>query len=380
MSETTRSLEGNQYRVSHTVSPSQSGTRLDRFLMERYPHRSREQLKKAIDSGAITVVRRSQHKHLTLGKLKPSFALQHGDTVEVLSIRRAEPDVNFNYHTLLEDDSILAIHKPAHLPVHPAGRYFFNTLLTHLKTSGFTQEAHPDRDFFLPHRIDKETSGILLLAKTKEACAHLVKQFSERLTEKAYLAIVRGRPKENRFSVTSPIGKKPGSKIGLKMYALKEAEGGLPSHTDFQVIEVRQGEKEVYSLVACFPKTGRQHQIRVHAEIAGYPLLGDKIYGWPEDWVYEWLENHRQHIPAQTEAGNEPVTEDTQIELEEEFEPTPEEQGLLVISRHALHAAGLKFTHPRTEKTITLTTDLPEDLAEFFNKLPLIERISTFQF
>ncbi|NDG85163.1 MAG: hypothetical protein EBX52_09035, partial [Proteobacteria bacterium] len=161
--------------MTHSVGSNQAGIRLDRFLMDRYPKRSREKIKRIIDSGAISVVRENA-PHQTLGRIKASFALQPYDIVRVLSVKKPEPPVNFDYKILYEDEAILVIDKPPNLPVHPAGRFFFHTLLIHLKTQGFTTDLKSERNFFLVHRIDKETSGILLLAKSKEACNALTAQ------------------------------------------------------------------------------------------------------------------------------------------------------------------------------------------------------------
>ena len=412
MSDTTKTLSGEQYLVTHSVGPNQAGIRLDRFLMERYRRRSREQLKKAIDSGSITIQRHGP-RH-ALGKMKPSFALQAGDIVQVLSIRRPEPAVNFDYKILFEDEDILVISKPPNLPVHPAGRFFFNTLLVHLKTQGFKTDLESERKFFLVHRIDKETSGVLLLAKTKYACNQLTSQFRNRETEKYYLAIVRGVPKENQFDVDAPIGKIPGSRIGLKMYSVPLEKGGLPSLTHFELVESRTATTgllsgNTYSLLACFPRTGRQHQIRAHAEIAGVPLVGDKIYGMNDDEVLTLLDGHRDD--ERSEVSPEPMEEElgesdeeeyaTDLSFEDQFfeeanktketnqeanreeqpfevtGPTlnyttalyPELQARLILPRHALHAAGLRFKHPTTGKDMVFESGLPDDLKAFFEAI-----------
>src|SRR6476659_2145101 len=166
----TRSLTSDHYLVTHSVGPNQNGIRLDAFLKERYHKRSREQLKKAIDAGAVSV-RRTQGPHLTVGRPKPSSQLIPGDEVLVLTERKPEPEVRFDYQILFEDESLFVINKPANLPVHPAGRYFFNTLLIHLKTQGHRNPLNLEQDYFLAHRIDRETSGVLILTKEKGICA-----------------------------------------------------------------------------------------------------------------------------------------------------------------------------------------------------------------
>jgi RluA family pseudouridine synthase len=211
----------DEYLVTHIVE--QTGIRLDSFLKERYRKRSREALKRAIDSGAITLQRR-QSPHLMAGRLKASTQLIAGDEILVLSERKPEPPVNFDYRVLYEDDVLFVIEKPANLPVHPAGRYFFNTLLVHLRTQGHKNPLKAEREYFLVHRIDKETSGILVLAKERSVCAHLTRQFAERQTEKRYLAIARGITPEE-FTVDKAMRRSTVSRVELKMMIATEEEG-----------------------------------------------------------------------------------------------------------------------------------------------------------
>jgi 23S rRNA pseudouridine1911/1915/1917 synthase len=330
----TRQLTTEQYLVTHSVGPNQHGIRLDAFLKERYRKRSREQLKRAIDAGVVSI-KRDQSPHLMLGRTKPSFNLVPGDEVLVLTERKPEPQVNFDYQILFEDEGLFVINKPANLPVHPAGRYFFNTLLVHLKTQGHQNPLQTERDFFLAHRIDKETSGVLILAKEKEVCAHLTRQFALRTTQKRYLAIVKGICPE-RFEVNLGIRRALHSLIELKMETASEREGGQASFTEFRRVAVYGN----YSLVECFPKTGRQHQIRVHLDAVGHPIVGDKLYGLPEAEALRFYE--RQHL-------------------------TPEAEARLILPRHALHAASIRFTHPRTEKKLEFSAPLPPDLQAFLN-------------
>ncbi len=399
----TKRISGSEYKVTHSVGSNQAGIRLDRFLMDRYTRRSREKIKRVIDSGAVTVIRASA-RHLSLGKIKASFSLQPGDIVQVVSIRKPEPEVNFQYKVLYEDAEILVIDKPPNLPVHPAGRFFFHTLLIHLKTEGFKIDLKSERNFFLVHRIDKETSGVLLLAKTKDACNALTSQFRNRETQKYYLSIVRGAPSESAFRITDPIGKPPRGRVGIRMVPLPLVQGGLESETLFECLETRTGPTGTFTLMACFPRTGRQHQIRVHAEIAGHPLVGDKVYGLSDDEVLAWLDGTREHerslvspepsevIPgedaseltsdmdsgpdAEVSALTPPYELGPDGEEEESFEiPGPtssryaEMEARLLLPRHALHAAGLRFRHPKTREIMAFESDLPQDLREFFESL-----------
>ncbi len=332
----THTLTSDHYLVTHSVGPNQNGIRLDTFLKERYRKRSREQLKKAIDSGAISV-RRNQGPHLTVGRPKPSSQLIPGDEVLVLTERKPEPEVRFDYKILFEDEVLFVINKPPSLPVHPAGRYFFNTLLVHLKTQGHQTPLKAEREYYLVHRIDKETSGVLVLAKVKEVCAHLTRQFAERTTLKRYLAIVRGQCPES-FVVDLPLKRATQSLIELKMITSTVEEGGQPSLTTFRRLETF-GD---FSLVECLPKTGRQHQIRVHLDAVGYPIVGDKLYGMPEREALRFYE--RRHL-------------------------TPEAEAKLLLPRHALHANWIQFTHPITGNRMEFEAPFPDDLSDFIRKV-----------
>jgi 23S rRNA pseudouridine1911/1915/1917 synthase len=325
----------DEYLVTHTVDRYQTGIRLDAFLKERYRKRSREVLKRAIDEGCITL-QRNQSPHLSVGRLKPSTQLIAGDEVLVLSERKPEPPVSFDYTILYEDEVLFIINKPANLPVHPAGRYFFNTLLVHLRTQGHLTPLKAQREYFLVHRIDKETSGVLVLAKERSVCAKLSRQFADRTTEKRYLAVVRGLTPES-FSVDKGIKRSTTSRVELKMTTATEEEGGQPAFTHFE----RLGVYGDFSLVECFPKTGRQHQIRLHLDSVGHPIVGDKLYGMDEDEAFRFFE--RQFI-------------------------SPEAEAKLLLPRHALHAAGIRFEHPITGLRVDFSSPLPADLQKFLDQ------------
>ncbi len=332
MKASTQGFSENEYLVTHFVDAGDAGSRLDSFLKAKYRRRSREQIKRAIDEGAI-FVKREQGAYLTLGKLKPSTQVLGGDEVLVRSERKIEPEVCFDYKVLFEDDLLFVIEKPANLPVHPAGRYFFNTLLTHLRTHGHRDPLPADRDYYLPHRLDKETSGVMAIAKSKEACASLVQQFAERSTQKKYLAIVRGTPPET-FTIDLAMRRATNAVVELKMATAPESDGGQSAHTDFKRLATF-GE---FSLVECLPKTGRQHQIRVHLEAAGHPIVGDKLYGMPDEDAARFYE--RKFV-------------------------SPEALARLLLPRHALHAFELTFEHPGTGERMTFRSELPDDLREF---------------
>ncbi|MEK7691294.1 MAG: RluA family pseudouridine synthase [Bdellovibrionota bacterium] len=338
---TDHTYTSDHYIVSYQVRPGEDGIRLDSYLKKLYRKRSREAIQRAIDEGSV-VIRRQQSPHLHLGKIRASSQVITGDEILVTSIRKTEPTVSFDYRILFEDTDLLIIDKPPNLPVHPAGRYFFNTLLTHLRTHGHRTplpgaQDHRPEDYFLVHRIDKETSGILVMARNARACAALVYQFATRKTAKRYLAITHGTTQE-AFSNDRGIIRDAKSAIGLKMRAADTAQEpeAQAAFTEFRRLSVHQGG--AYSLVECLPRTGRQHQIRVHLDDLGHGIVGDKLYGLPEGSSLPFFERGI---------------------------PTPEAMARLKLPRHALHAAGIGFLHPTTGKELTFDSPLPTDLEEF---------------
>lgn len=343
MSSSQHHVTTEHYLVTHSVGPNQQGIRLDHFLKSRYRSRSRESIQKAIDDGWITIER--SLRHAPAGRPKPSSPLMPGDEVRVLTERKPEPEVNFGYKVIHEDESLFVIDKPPNLPVHPAGRYYFNTLLVHLKTQGFHDPLRAEREFYLVHRIDKETSGILVLTKDKETCAAMTAQFAERTTRKRYLAVVRGIPSQDQFVVDAPMARALRSKIELKMQIFPHSgpgsEGGQSALTAFRKLEEARGPLGDFSLLECLPKTGRQHQIRLHLEHAGHPIVGDKLYGMPEEEALAFFE--RETLSAERWAR-------------------------LLHPRHALHAAGLSFRHPLTGREMEFESPLPEDLRAFLDR------------
>jgi 23S rRNA pseudouridine1911/1915/1917 synthase len=230
--------------------------------------------------------------------------------------------------------------------VHPSGRYFFNTLLTQLRVEN-GNEVDQKREYYIVHRLDRETSGVLVIGKTSVAAASLVDQFGKRKTEKEYLAIVKGEVQEDSFVVDAPLARDPRSEIRLKMHVVEMDAGGeplyvppnemLPAQTAFAVVERLNG----FTIMRCLPHTGRQHQIRVHLWHKGYPIAGDKLYG--------------------TEAS-------LFLRSMQEILDLPVGNGL-TLRRHALHAHRLAFSHPHTGERMVFSSALPAELQEFIQKV-----------
>ncbi len=333
------------FLMKWTVEACEAGLRLDRFLKQKYRKLSREVLKRYICEGRVALNHQPTKVTKPAKAAKPSRVLRVNDTVYVLSVRGNEPEVNFDYQILFEDKDILVINKPANLPMHPSGRYFFNTLLTQLRIEN-SNEVSQDRDYFVVHRIDRETSGVVVLCKNKESAAVMVDQFCDRVPQKEYLAIVRGNVTESHFRITAPLARDPRANIKLKMKVVEMGSNGRPLYlhedsvldADTEVFLERQLESKKYSVVRVKLHTGRQHQIRIHMEHAGYPLAGDKLYGAAESVFFDNLYHKKTGILV--EPG-------------------------VCLDRHALHAAKLSFPHPRTSTPMEFSTDLPEDLEKF---------------
>ncbi len=243
---------------------------------------------------------------------------------------------------LYEDEHILAVDKPANLPVHPTARYHHNTLIKLL------QAARPGEFVSLGHRLDRETSGVLLVSKTA-ACDRALKRNLEARDgiEKTYIAITRGvlgSGLGDRFRFERNMELDASSRYKVKM-RVSDSPDALYAATRFEVLGVRGGlGAAAYALVQCELETGRQHQIRVHLAALGAPLVGDKLYG------------HDESAFARAADG----------------ELTAEDLELLEIPRHALHAAALSLAHPITGAPLSIEAPLPADMRAFWESRTVV--------
>lgn len=241
---------------------------------------------------------------------------------------RPESDlhVETKYQILYEDDWLMAVDKPAPLPVHSVGRFQERNLLSLLKKAGAGEQAA------VVNRLDSETSGIVIVAKTPEAAGHLGTQFQNRTTHKEYLAIVLGVLDQKHGRIDLPLG--PQIQWEHKMWGYDPL--GKECHTDYWVLE----EKEEYSLVRIVPLTGRTHQIRAHFAAIGHPVAGDKIYIEPKIFDTYVREGWREEML--------PVVK---------------------LSRLALHAACLRVRHPEFGDELEFFSELPPQLQNFWKSL-----------
>lgn len=257
-------------------------------------------------------------------RLKPSSILTLGETLQIFipGIAPTKPPPPLP-PILFEDDRVIAFNKPAGMLAHPSGDQFVWGLI------GLVRSARPDATIDLVHRLDRDTSGVMVLTKDKAANVFLKKRFMERTVEKAYRAIARGEISWDVREVRAPIGPALNSEIRLRRGIRPD---GQHAHTTVTVIQRMKG----CSLVSCRIHTGRTHQIRVHMEHVGHPLLGDKLYGHPDAVFLSWLaEKQADAALRQT----------------------------LQFPRHALHAWSLRFEHPDAGEQ-TLIAPLPEDMQQ----------------
>ncbi len=310
--------------VEFVVEPNYAGWRLDRYLGQKIRRMTRERLQGIILRGV-----RCQE-----GRLKPSTPVYPGLAFRLRRPMADEPETPTGLPLLFQDDWLLVVDKPAGLPIHPTARYIKGTLVTLLR------ERFPDTYPEPVHRLDRETSGLVVCGRTTEACRVLGRLFLSRDVHKEYLALCEGHPSEDTFTVEAPIAE--GTEL-IRIAVRIDAVEGKESRTRFQVLQRFTREGAPFSLVRCFPETGRQHQIRIHLRTAGFPLVGDKMYG-PDPGYFDRFSRHC---------------------LE------PEAWERLRLPRHALHAARIAFSHPGTGAPVSFESPLPADLEDFIAGRPV---------
>ncbi len=300
------------------VEPHYAGWRLERYLREKIRRLEPSRLRGIIQRGVRCEERR----------LKPSTPVYPGLAFRIRRPVSAEPETPTSLPVVFQDDWLLVLDKPAGLPIHPTARYHKGTLVSLLRERFGECFAEP------AHRLDRETSGLVVCGRTTESCRLLGRLFLSREVHKEYLALCEGHPPEDAFTVDAPIAE--GTEL-IRIAVRIDFQVGKESRTRFQVLQRFTREGEPFSLLRCFPETGRQHQIRIHLREAGFPLVGDKMYG-PDPGYFDRFSKHC---------------------LE------PEAWLRLRLPRHALHAARISFPHPGTGERVSFEAPLPEDLRDF---------------
>jgi 23S rRNA pseudouridine1911/1915/1917 synthase len=311
------------------VPPEVAGQRVDVFIQSQLHRTSRTRAQFIVRASAYDAAGRA---------LRPNDRVRAGMEILLWRAPWDETPVPTDVPVLYEDEHLLAVDKPAHLPVHPTARYHRNTLIKIL------QSERPGQFLSLGHRIDRETSGVLLVSKSS-ACDRALKRALELRDgiEKTYFAITRGIPalaERGRVRFERNMELDSESPLRVKM-RISDAPDSLYASTVFEILEVRGEDGAPYALVRCDLETGRQHQIRVHLATLGAPLVGDKLYG------------HDERAFARAADG----------------ELTEEDHALLEMPRHALHAAALALPHPMTGEPLRVESPLPEDMAAFWDAL-----------
>ncbi len=314
--------------------------RLDQFLAEHLRWRSRTSIQELIRGGHVHVDAATPEHPQGCGELecerRPGRKLRHGSRVVIVVPEEQRQTVHVGQmgplSILYEDEDVVALDKPPLVAVHPSGRHVTDTLIQRVHAH-FKAEVEAGRMTpRLCHRLDRETSGIVLVAKRAATHPRLALQFEDREVAKTYLAIVWGRVEPQAFSITDPIGPSRASDVRLKMAVRAD---GLPSRTDVEVVE-RLGR---YTLVSCRLLTGRQHQIRLHLSARGYPIVGDKLYG-PDPGCFVRAAEERL---------------------------TPDDLRRLELERHALHHHRLRFTTPVGGREVEVESPLAADLSDFLS-------------
>ena len=313
------------------VDKGQAMVRVDKYLFERIVNASRNRIQKAADAGLI----------MANGKpVKSSYKVKPCDVLTVMMDRpRYDNDIipeDIPLDIVYEDNDLMVINKPAGLVVHPGcGNYhgtLVNAIAWHLKDNPRYDPNDPQVG--LVHRIDKDTSGLLVVAKTPDAKTHLGLQFYNKTTKRKYNALVWGVVENNEGTIEGNIGRNP--KDRMQMAVLSDPAQGKHAVTHYRVLE-RLG---YVTLVECVLETGRTHQIRVHMKHIGHTLFNDERYGGNEILKGTHFSKYKQFVNNC-------------------FETCP---------RQALHAMTLGFVHPRTGEEMFFTSPLPEDMTNLIDK------------
>ncbi|CAZ94747.1 RluA family pseudouridine synthase [Zobellia galactanivorans] len=311
------------------ASKGQEPLRVDKFLMNFIEYATRNKIQQAAKSGHIWV---------NGAIVKQNYKVKPGDEVKVLfehpphEFLLVAEDIPIDI--VYEDDVLLVVNKPAGMVVHPGhGNYsgtLINALLHHIKDLPVNSNERPG----LVHRIDKDTSGLLVVAKTEAAMTHLAKQFFDKTSEREYIALVWGNVEDDHGTIEGNIARNP--KNRLQMQVFPEGDEGKEAVTHYSVIE-RLG---YVTLVSCKLETGRTHQIRAHMKYIGHTLFNDERYGGDKILKGTTFTKYKQFV----------------------------DNAFKVLPRQALHAKTLGFVHPVTGETMRFDSEIPQDMVDCIDK------------
>jgi 23S rRNA pseudouridine1911/1915/1917 synthase len=308
--------------LTFEVTPGESGMRLDVFLARRMPDWSRSQVQRQIRSGLVNVGARTVYKS--------GAEVETGDRISIQAARhelRALPE-ELPLDIVYEDEDLVVVNKPAGMVVHVGAGIrsgtLVNALLHHV---GTLARAGGDLRPGIVHRLDRMTSGLVIVAKNDPALRALSSQFKGREVQKTYAALVHGRVKAESGEIKRPVGRDPRRRIRMRT-------SGIGAREALTRYAVRRRFRH-FTLLEVHPLTGRTHQIRVHLASIGHPVAGDTLYG----------------APSRLETG------------------APGERSTNTLPRNFLHAAAICFRHPRTGEAMSLEAPLPAELERFLERI-----------
>ena len=328
-------LEGEPQLYEHfrfVVDSGQEPLRIDKYMLEKLQHSSRNRIQRAADAGFV---------HVNDRPVKRNYRVRPGDVV-TLMLDRPRHDTSIEAEDIpldvvYEDSQLMVVNKPAGLVVHPGVGNFTGTLVNALAWHLRDVEGYDpnDPDVGLVHRIDKDTSGLLVVAKTPDAKTKLGLQFFNKTTHRSYNALVWGNVKDDEGRIEGNIGRDPKDRLRMAVFA-PDSGIGKPAVTHYRVIE-RFG---YVTLIECILETGRTHQIRAHMRSIGHPLFADERYGGMEILRGERSASYRAFV----------------------------QNCFSLCPRQALHARTLSFVHPTTGKQMDFTSEWPEDMRQLIEK------------
>jgi 23S rRNA pseudouridine1911/1915/1917 synthase len=331
--ETGESSEELYERMRITVDRGQESLRIDKFLTARIPQVSRSKIQQAIENGRVLV-----NEKLT----QSNYKIRPADDIIIYSEKEIQGEEiipeQMPLNIFFEDEQVLVINKPAGLVVHPGSGNRSGTLINGV--AGYLQKQNKDLSeetlprFGLVHRIDKNTSGLIVLAKTDRAVTSLARQFFDHSVKRQYIALVWGDLPEESGTVKAHIGRH--RRFRKSFDAFPDGEYGKEAVTHYRMLE-RFG---YVSLVQCALETGRTHQIRVHMQFIGHPLFNDETYGGDRIVKGTVFSKYKQFV----------------------------ENCFAVCPRQALHAKTIGFTHPLTQKEMLFESELPADMVSLIER------------
>ena len=327
-------IEGNDDLYEHhsfVAEKGQQPLRIDKYLMNFVENATRNKIQTAAKNGSILVNNspvKSSYKVKPYDQIKVMFA--HPPYENLLVPEDIPIDVVY------EDDELLVVNKQPGMVVHPGHGNYSGTLINALTFHFDNLPNNSSNRPGLVHRIDKDTSGLLVVAKTEEAMTHLSKQFFNKTSEREYVAIVWGNMEDDEGTIEGNIGRHPRNRLQNTVFYGDEADKGKPAVTHYKVIE-RLG---YVTLVACKLETGRTHQIRVHMKHIGHTLFNDERYGGEKILKGTTFTKYKQFV----------------------------DNCFKILPRQALHAKTLGFEHPKTGKFMSFTSEVPEDMTKCIEK------------